>query len=105
MKSSPEIRCCFNFVHTMKLCAIVQSSKLNSSGVIPIGPNVAPHAVFTSKGFLIMFILPEIFLNGFCDIHEHVVPVSNRAIIDLVLRVLTLKFDSFNFSNSKLNIV
>ena len=52
-----------------------------------------------------MLILPEIFLNICCDIYEHVAPVSNRAVIGSVLRILTAKFDSLNFAYSKLDTV
>ena len=77
----------------------------NSNGAIPIGPNVAPHAVFTFKGNLIMLILSDNFLNICCDLHEHVAPVSNRAVIGSVLRILTAKFDNLNFAYSKLDII
>ena len=80
-------------------------SMFNSNGGIPIGPNVAPLAVFNFKGFLIMLTLSEILLNICCDIHEHVAPVANRAVNGSVLRKLTVKFCNFNFAYSKLDIV
>ena len=60
---------------------------LHSSGAIPIGPNVAPFAAFTFKDFLITLALSKIFLNIHCDMHEHVLPVSNRAVIGSILRI------------------
>ena len=45
------------------------------------------------------------FLNICCDIHEHVAPVSNRTTIGSVLRIVTEKFDNFNFVHSKLDIM
>ena len=77
----------------------------DSNGTIPVGPNIASLAVFTFKGSSIMLALSEICLNICCDMHEHVVPVSNRAVIGSVLRILTAKFDHFNFAYSKLDIV
>ena len=72
---------------------------------MPIGPKVAPLTVFTFKGLLIMLILSEILMNICWDMHEHVVPVSNRDVVVSVLKDLTAKFDNFNFAFSKLDIV
>ena len=44
-----------------------------------------------------MLPLFEIFANDFCDIHEHVVPVLNRAVLGSILRSLTAMFDHFQF--------
>ena len=52
-------------------------------------PNAALLAVFTFNGFLIGLILSTIFFNTCDEIHEHVAPVSNRAVIGSVLRILT----------------
>ena len=68
-------------------------------------PNVAPLTVFTFKGFLIILFLSAIFLNTCCEINEHVTPVLNRAVIGLVLRILTAKFDNFSFAYSKFETV
>ena len=74
-------------------------------GAIAIGPNLAPLAIFTFNGFLIMLILSAIFLKLCCQMHEHVAPVSNRAVIGSVLRILMAKFDSFSFADSQLDVV
>ena len=97
VKSSPKIRCCFNFVHTMKLCAKFWSSMFNSNGAIPINPNVTPLAVFTFEGFLLMLTISVNFMNICWDMHEHVAAVSNKVVIDLVLRRFTAKFGNFYF--------
>ena len=73
----------------MKLCTKFWLSMFDSNGTIPIGPNVAPLAVFTFKSFLIILTFSENFLNICCDIHEQAAPVSNRAIISSVLSCLT----------------
>ena len=52
----------------------------NSNGAILIDPDVVPLAVFTFKGFLIILTLSEYFLNIGCNMHEHLAPVSNRAV-------------------------
>ena len=79
----------------MKLCSNYLSSILNSCGVNPIVPNVAPLAVLTFKVFVIILILSYIFLNIFCDIHKHVAPVSNRPVIGSVLGILTQNLTVF----------
>ena len=71
----------------------------------PIGPNVAPLAKLTFKGFFIMLTLSETFWNICCDMHEHVAPVSNRAVLGSALGILTAKVDDFNCAYSKLDIV
>ena len=52
-----------------------------------------------------MLTLSEIFAYDFCDIHEHVVPVLNRALIGSILRCLPAMFDHFNFPHSILHMV
>ena len=74
------------FVDTTELCAQFGSSMFNSNGAVPIGPNVVPLTVFTVKGFLIMLTLSESFLTIYCNLHEHLVLVSNRAV--MLLKVI-----------------
>ena len=92
VKQVPKIGVCFSFVHLSKLFTKYWSSMFNYDGAIPIGPNVALLAVFTFKGFWIMFPLSELLLNICCDMHKHVAPVSNRTVIGSVLRILMPKF-------------
>ena len=77
----------------------------NSKGVIPIGPEIVLLAVLTFMDFLIMLTFSEMFINNCCDMHEHVAQVSNRAVIGSILRVLTAKYDNFNFVHSRLDMV
>ena len=48
---------------------------------MPIGPKVVQLAVFTHSVYLIMSTLSEIFVKCWYKVEEHVVPVSNKAII------------------------
>ena len=55
------------------------SSVFNSKGVIPTDPKVVPFAAFTFRDFFYHVNFIRIFLqNNYCDMHEHVAPVSNR---------------------------
>ena len=67
--------------------------------------SIIPLAVFTFKYCLIMLTFSEIFSNNFCDMHEHAIPISNRAVIVSILRSLNAKFDHFNFAHSGLDMV
>ena len=56
-----KIKCCFNLVHTINLCVKLCSSIFKSNGSIPIGPDVAPLAMFTFNGFLNRSISSVVF--------------------------------------------
>ena len=85
-KSSPQIKCCFNLVHTIKLCVKFCSYIFKSKEAILMGLNVSLLPVFTLNGFLIRLILSKIFLNT-CEIHEDITPVLNIAVNGSVLRI------------------
>ena len=57
-------------------------------------------AMFTHKDSLVISTLPDIFWNRWYEIHKHVAPVSNRAVIGSLLRGLTAKFESFSLAYS-----
>ena len=51
------------------------------SDIKPIVPIVAPLAVFTHSVFFIIFTLSDILVKSWCEMHEQIAPISNRAIM------------------------
>ena len=89
----------------MKLCTKVWLSMSSIRGTNPTGPQVITQATFNYRDLPVMLTLSDIFMNKWCKIHEHIAPVSKRAIISSLLGNLTVKLDNFNFAYSKFDIV
>ena len=52
-----------------------------------------------------MLNLSDVFRNNWYEIHECVVPVSNRAMTGSLVRSLTAKFENSSFACSKFDII
>ena len=89
----------------MKLCLKLCSSMFIIGDVKPIGPGVAPLAVFTSSFFFTIFTLIDIFIKSWYKIQEQVPPVSNTASMGSQFCSLTSKFDNFSLAYSRFDTV